>query len=95
VLAHFTRAKDYGIVTAKCGDATSEPIDLYRPDVEPSGQVELFHRVKLKAGANPVTFTVTGKNEKSSNFYVGVDSFELRRPRPATTQQGAAAPRAR
>jgi hypothetical protein len=84
LLAHFTRAPDYGIVTATCGDAASDPIDLYAAKVEPGGQVNLFDRVALKPGPNRITFTVTGKNEKSSNVYVGIDSFELRRPRGTT-----------
>jgi hypothetical protein len=79
VVAHFTRAPDYGTVTARLAGATSEQIDLYANAVEPSGPKELFHGAKLQAGDNPITFTVTGKSEKSKGFFVGIDCFELRR----------------
>ena len=59
------------------GNNLGLPIDLYDPTVKPSGPVSLG-RAKLTAGDNKITFTVTGKNEKSTNTLVGIDAFELR-----------------
>ena len=34
--------------------------------------------MKLETGANVVTVTTTGKNEKSTNYLVGIDAIQLK-----------------
>ena len=78
VIAHFTKAPDYGVIRAQIGGGfMAGPIDLYDATVHPSGPISLG-RAKLNAGDNPVTLTITGKNEKSTNTFIGIDAFELK-----------------
>jgi hypothetical protein len=79
VIGYYTKAPDYAAVRTQIGAdfMSPSPIDLYDPVVKPSGPISLG-RAHLNAGDNKITFTITGKNEKSTNTLVGIDAFELR-----------------
>jgi hypothetical protein len=49
--------------------------DLYSPQIAPR-EVSLGE-VDLKAGPNPLTVSVTGRNEQAGGFTVGIDAFVL------------------
>jgi hypothetical protein len=78
IIAHFTRAPDYGIITARINNGPeSSPIDLYADKVEPSGAIPLG-RAKLRPGKNTITLKITGKNDRSKNTLIGIDALELK-----------------
>jgi hypothetical protein len=77
IIGHFTKAADYGQIEIKFADTEPTKIDLYHDGVIPSGPISLG-RAKLRAGKNVVTIRTTGKNEKSSNYLVGLDAIELK-----------------
>jgi hypothetical protein len=77
LIGYFTRAPDYANVSIKIGDAEAKHVSLYSPRVEPSGKVSLG-KAKLSAGAQLIRIQVTGKDETSTNFLVGIDAIELR-----------------
>jgi hypothetical protein len=78
VTLQLTKAKDYGIVQLylddkKCGG----PIDLYNPDVVPTGVIDLGVH-DLAAGKHKLTVEITGANEKALKAYMaGVDYVRL------------------
>lgn len=76
--AYFTKAADYGIAEVKLdGKPVGQPFDGYNDGVVRSERVNLG-LADLAAGKHELTFEVTGKNEKSSSYMVGVDSVLLR-----------------
>ena len=78
LVGYFTRARDYGTVRVRVnGRSAGEPVNLYGPDVVPTGPVSLG-RVDLNAGANTVELEVVGKDARSSGFLVGLDGFVLK-----------------
>lgn len=78
VYAYFTKAADYAIVQAKLdGQPIGQPFDGYNDGVIRSDRIELG-TLELTAGKHELTFEVTGKNEKSSNYLIGVDAILLR-----------------
>lgn len=78
VVAYFTKAPDYGIVQVqKDGKDLGPKVNLWAPGVEPAGPVSLG-RTQLKAGDNPITVVVTGKDIRSDGTYVGIDAFVLK-----------------
>ena len=77
VIGHFTKAPDYAQVEVKLNDGDATKVDLYNNAVEPSGPVALG-RATLHAGKNNLVITTTGKNDASSNFFVGLDAIELK-----------------
>jgi len=78
LIAHFTKAPDYARIQPSFNRSNLGPeINLYSPNVAPSGPVSLG-RVRLNAGPNPVTFRVTGKDDRSDNYLVGIDAFVLK-----------------
>jgi hypothetical protein len=77
LIGHFTKAADYAQIEVKIGDAEPTKIDLYHDGVIPSGAISLG-KVKLRAGKNLMTITTTGKNQKSSNYLIGLDAIELK-----------------
>jgi hypothetical protein len=79
ILAHFLRARDYGIhQLAINGQAAGAPIDFYNPDVQPSAETELGV-FELKAGDNELSVTVKGANEKAIKAYMfGLDYVLLK-----------------
>jgi hypothetical protein len=84
--AYFTKAPDYGMIQfMKDTGAIGKPIDLYSTKVETSGLIPIG-RTTLAAGANAITIKIVGKNEKSTNNYVGIDALRIAPARkPATT----------
>lgn len=78
----LTKARDYGIVQISLdGQKMGEAIDLYNPEVIPTGAISLGH-VKLTAGEHKLTFEITGANEKAAKAYmVGIDCVKLVEPK--------------
>jgi hypothetical protein len=78
VVVYLTKAKDYGKVQFAINEANvGSEIDLYDVNVTPTGAISLG-KVKLKAGDNQVKVTITGKNDASSGYLVGIDCFVLK-----------------
>ncbi len=78
LIGYFTKAKDYGKVQVLLGDKPIGPeINFYNTDVAPTGAISLG-KVSLKSGNNPLTIRITGKDEKSTGYMVGIDAFVLK-----------------
>lgn len=74
---YFTRAPDYGIVEVLVdGELIGKRFDGYSPQVEPSGKVSIGV-IKLSKGSHTITFRVVGKNENSTNYFMGIDCIRL------------------
>jgi hypothetical protein len=74
---YFTKAPDYGIVEVLVdGKVVGKPFDGYSPTVEPSGKVN-FGIIELSKGKHSIEFRTVGKNEKSTNYFMGIDCFTL------------------
>jgi len=76
--AQMTKARDYGIVQLSLdGQQLGAPIDLYNPDVVPTGLVG-FGTHELTAGEHKLTIEITGANEKAEKAYMfGLDYVKL------------------
>ena len=76
LVAELTKARDYGIIQLSVdGVKLGEPIDLYNPEVVPTGAMEVG-TVDLKAGKHVVQIEIVGKNEQAAPGYmVGVDQL--------------------
>jgi hypothetical protein len=75
----FTAAPDYAIVQPVFNDKPlGEGSDLYWPTVKSNVPMPLG-RIALKKGDNSLTFKIIGKNEKSTNYFVGIDALRLKR----------------
>ncbi|MEX1228759.1 MAG: PSD1 and planctomycete cytochrome C domain-containing protein [Planctomycetaceae bacterium] len=74
----LTMARDYGIVQMSLDDKSiGEPIDLYNPQVVPTGPISLGVH-DWKTGNHRLTFKITGKNENAVPAYmVGIDYVAL------------------
>ena len=74
----LTKAKDYGIVQLYLdGTKLGGPIDLYNPEVIPTGALDLGTH-ELTAGKHKFTVEITGANEKAVKSYMaGVDYVKL------------------
>ena len=74
----MTKARDYGIVQLYLdGEKLDKPIDLYNPDVVPTGPVALGMH-ELTAGEHKLTIEITGANEKAEKAYMfGLDYIKL------------------
>ncbi len=74
----MTKARDYGIVQLSLdGRQLGAPIDLYNPDVVPTGTLALGMQ-ELAAGEHKLTIEITGANEKAEKAYMfGLDYFKL------------------
>lgn len=78
----FTKAPDYATVQVSLdGKDLGRPIDLYDERVVHGGETALGV-VTLDAGPHVLSFTVAGKNPKSSSYLVGLDWLKLK---PAPT----------
>jgi len=74
---YFTKAPDYGIVEVLVdGKVVGKPFDGYSPTVEPSGKVN-FGIIELSEGKHTIEFRTIGKNEKSTNYFMGIDCITL------------------
>ena len=83
IVAQFTKAGDYGIFqVALDGEKLGEPLDLYNPQVIPSGALTLGKR-ELTAGEHKLTLEVTGANAKSGGgkYFLGLDYVRLKAPK--------------
>ena len=78
VTIQMTKAKDYGIVQLYVdGKKTGDPVDLYNPDVVPTGPMDLGVH-DLAAGQCKLTVEITGANAKALKAYMaGVDYVKL------------------
>ena len=75
---YFTKAGDYGLFRASLnGTRILEDWDGYADSVQRSERIDLGE-VFLKAGKNLLRFEVTGKNEASTGYMMGLDCFLLR-----------------
>ena len=74
----LTKARDYGIVQLTLdGEKLGDPIDLYHPQVVPTGAIELGTH-QLTAGEHRLGFQITGANPKADKSYmVGLDYVKL------------------
>jgi hypothetical protein len=81
LIAELTKARDYGIIQFSVdGTKVGGPIDLYNPDVIPTGAIEVG-TVNLKPGKHVVQVEILGKNEKAEPSYmVGIDQLKLLLP---------------
>jgi len=75
---HMTKARDYGIVQLWLdGSKLGEPVDLYNPDVVPTGP-EDFGVHELSAGEHKLTVEIVSANDKAINAYMfGLDYVML------------------
>ena len=78
--AQLTKARDYGIVQLSLdGEKLGRPIDLYNPQVVPTGPLDLGVH-ELKKGNHRLTLEITGANEKAIKRHMaGLDYVKLER----------------
>jgi len=78
LVGELTKARDYGIVLFRVnGVNVGEPIDLYHPEVIPTGPIGIGI-VELKAGKHIVEVEIVGRNEHAEPAYmVGIDLLRL------------------
>jgi hypothetical protein len=76
--AQLTKARDYGIVQLSLdGQKLGQPIDLFNPDVVPTGVLALGTQ-DLTAGEHKLTVEITGANERAVKAYMfGLDYVKL------------------
>ena len=74
----LTKARDYAIVQLYLdGNKIGEPIDLYNPDVVPTGPISLGTH-ELSKGEHRMTVEIVGANEKAIKAYMfGLDRIVL------------------
>ena len=74
----LTKAKDYGIVQLYLDDEKlGEPIDLYNPNVVPTGALDMGRR-ELSKGDHKLTIEITGANPEAVKSYMaGLDYVKL------------------
>jgi len=74
----LTKAKDYGIVQLHLdGAKLGEPLDLYNPEVVPSGVLDMGTH-DLKKGEHKLMLEITGANDKADKAYMaGLDYLKL------------------
>jgi hypothetical protein len=76
-LIRFSHAPEYGIVQVSLnGTKLGAPMDLYGEKFAPADATDLGV-VDLKDGTNTMALDVTGKNDKSKNFFAGFDYVKL------------------
>jgi hypothetical protein len=78
LILQMTKARDYGIVQLCLdGQKLGEPIDLYDPEVVPTGPVNLGTH-ELSAGEHKLTVEITGANPSAVKAYMfGLDYVKL------------------
>ena len=81
--AQLTKARDYGIVQLYLDEKKlSEPLDLYDPEVVPTGILDLGKH-DLKAGKHAFSIEITGANDKAVKAYMaGLDFVRLEAVKP-------------
>jgi hypothetical protein len=74
---YFTEAPDFGIVEVSLGGRKlGSAFDTYHDSVRPSLKVS-YGVVQLTPGSNCLRFMISGKNVKSTNFFLGIDCLDL------------------
>ncbi len=77
VRARFVMAADYGIARLSInGQPVGDPMDFYNDGIKVTEERDLGV-LDLKAGENQLTVEVVGKNEKSTNYMLGLDYLLL------------------
>jgi hypothetical protein len=78
LIVQMTKARDYGIVQLSLdGKKLGEPIDLYNPEVVPTGVVDLGIQ-DLPVGDRSLSVEIVGANEKADKSYMfGLDYIKL------------------
>lgn len=77
IAARFTRAADYGRVQASIdGRPFGKIFDGFNRGVTPSGRVVLGSEY-VRKGSHTLRFTVQGKDDASTGFFVGIDCVSL------------------
>jgi hypothetical protein len=78
VSLQLTKARDYGIVQLSLdGQNLGQPIDLYNPEVVPSGTLK-FGEHELSAGEHKLSVTIQGANPAALKAYMfGLDFVAL------------------
>ncbi|MDR3110880.1 MAG: DUF2961 domain-containing protein [Planctomycetaceae bacterium] len=78
LVAKLTKARDYGIAQFYInGKKIGEPIDLYNPEVVPTGEI-VIGTTELKTGCYPITVVITGKNANAdAKYMIGIDTLQL------------------
>lgn len=78
LIVELTKARDYAIVQFLLdGEPIGKPIDLYNPEVIPTGEIDLG-TFDLSAGEHTVGVKILGKNQKADpSFMVGIDRIRL------------------
>ncbi|MCK4772527.1 MAG: DUF2961 domain-containing protein [Candidatus Latescibacteria bacterium] len=87
LVLELTRSYDYGIYQPVLnGVKLGEPIDLYRPGTD----LWEFHIIDFWPEPGPYTLRLecVGKNQNSSNYYLGVNAVRLRERRPRVREFG-------
>jgi len=73
----LTKAPDYGIAQFYIdGAKIGSPIDLFNAAVIPTGEISLG-TLDLAKGKRTISVEITGKNEKSAGYLIGIDYFKL------------------
>lgn len=76
--AYMTHAPDFGIVQFYVdGKSTGSVFDGYGALVVPSGRRQLGKKIYLSAGGHTIKAKAYSKNEKSWNYYMGIDCFQI------------------
>ena len=80
LVAQLTKARDYGIVQLSLdGQILGQPLDLYNPQVVPTGALDLGVH-ELKKGGHRLMLEITGANAKALKRYMaGLDYVKLER----------------
>ncbi|MGO1561404.1 MAG: DUF2961 domain-containing protein, partial [Actinomycetaceae bacterium] len=74
----FSQAGDFGVVEILSGDAVlGDPVDLYGSSGVTVTDPADLGTVELTEGTNELTVRVTGQNDASRGYYVGIDYFEI------------------
>ncbi|MCL4203110.1 MAG: DUF2961 domain-containing protein [Pirellulaceae bacterium] len=78
VRALLTKARDYGIVQLSLdGRKLGEPIDLYNPEVVPTGAIDLGQH-DVQAGDRVLTIEIVGTNPRAVKSYMfGLDVLQF------------------
>jgi hypothetical protein len=78
ITARMTKARDYGIVQAYLdGQKVGESIDLYNPDVVPTGVLN-WGVHELTVGKHKLTLEILGASDKAVKAYMaGLDYVKL------------------
>ncbi|MCX6908400.1 MAG: VCBS repeat-containing protein, partial [Verrucomicrobia bacterium] len=80
LVVQLTKARDYGIVQLSLdGQKLGQPLDLYNPQVIPTGALDLGTH-ELKKSVHRLTLEIVGANEKAIKRYMaGLDYVKLER----------------